>query len=138
MIKGADKMKKDLLKFSERSGPLFKMRDDPRITRIGKFIRKTSIDELPQLINVLKGEMSLVGPRPHEPGEVSLYERHQKRLLTIKPGITGLAQISGRSNLPFEEEARLDIYYIENWSLLKDLEIILKTIPVVLSKKSVA
>jgi len=114
------------------------MKNDPRITRVGKFIRQTSIDELPQLINVLKGEISLVGPRPHEPGEVSLYKNYQKRLLTIKPGITGLAQISGRSNLPFDEEARLDIYYIENWSFLKDLEIILKTIPVVLSQKNVA
>jgi exopolysaccharide biosynthesis polyprenyl glycosylphosphotransferase len=138
MIKGADKMKKDLLRFSERQGPLFKMKNDPRITRVGKFIRQTSIDELPQLINVLKGEMSLVGPRPHEPGEVSLYERYQKQLLTIKPGMTGLAQISGRSNLPFEEEARLDIYYIENWSFLRDVEIILKTIPVVLSRKTAA
>ncbi len=138
MIKGADKMKKDLLKFSERPGPLFKIKNDPRVTRVGKFIRQTSIDELPQLINVLKGEMSLVGPRPHEPGEVSLYRKDQKQLLIIKPGITGLAQIYGRSDLPFDEEARLDIYYIENWSLLKDLEIILKTFPVVLGQKNVA
>ncbi|MCX7778812.1 MAG: sugar transferase [Patescibacteria group bacterium] len=135
MIRGAEKMKKNLLPLSERKGPLFKMENDPRITRFGKFLRKTSLDELPQLVNVLKGEMSLVGPRPHEPEEVALYENYQKRLLNIKPGMTGLAQIYGRSNLPFEEEAKIDIYYIENWSIWKDLEIILKTIPLVLSGK---
>lgn len=135
MIKDAEKMKKDLLPYSERKGPLFKMKNDPRITKFGKFLRKTSLDELPQLVNVLKGEMSLVGPRPHEPEEVALYERYQKRLLFIKPGMTGLAQLYGRANLPFEEEAKLDIYYIENWSIGKDFEIILKTIPLILSGK---
>lgn len=135
MVKNAELLKKDLLKYSEREGPLFKMKNDPRITKFGRFLRKTSIDELPQLFNILKGEMSLVGPRPHEPEEVSQYEKYQKRLLTIKPGLTGLAQISGRSDLSFKEEAKLDLFYVENWSFLKDLEIILKTLPVVLFKK---
>ncbi len=135
MIKDADKMKKDLLPFSERKGPLFKMKNDPRITRFGKFLRKTSLDELPQLINVIKGEMSLVGPRPHEPEEVALYEKYQKKLLFIKPGITGLAQLYGRSDLPFEEEAKIDLYYLENWTIFKDFEIILKTIPLIILGK---
>lgn len=135
MVKDADKMKKELLPYSERKGPLFKMKNDPRVTHFGKFIRKTSLDELPQLINVIKGEMSLVGPRPHEPEEVAKYEKYQKRLLNIKPGITGLAQISGRSDLSFEEEAKIDIHYVENWSTWKDFEIILKTIPIILFGK---
>lgn len=139
MIKNAEQMKRDLLKYNERGdGPLFKMEKDPRITRFGYFLRKSSLDELPQLFNVLKGEMSLVGPRPHEPQEVAQYQKRYKQLLTIKPGIAGLAQISGRSKLSFEEEVKLDIYYIENWSLLFDLQIILKTIPAVLSAKNVA
>ena len=126
-------MKKSLLDKNERTdGPLFKIRNDPRITRIGRFIRKTSLDELPQFYNVLKGEMSLIGPRPHEPEEVAKYERWQKKLLTIKPGVTGLAQISGRSELKFFDEAKLDIYYIENWSPVLDLQILLKTPLVVL------
>jgi len=115
-----------------KGSPLVKIKDDPRITRVGKFLRKFSIDELPSLWNVLKGEMSLVGPRPHLPEEVLKYEGRHKFLLTIAPGITGLAQISGRSDLPFEEEARLDTYYIENWSLALDLRILFKTIFVVL------
>ncbi len=110
--------------------PLVKIKNDPRITRVGKFLRKTSIDELPQLFNVLKGEMSLVGPRPHLPEEVDNYKDHHKFVLTIKPGITGLAQISGRSDLEFEEEVRLDSYYIENWSLWMDIKIIFKTVGV--------
>lgn len=138
MVKNAEALKKDLLKYNERAGPLFKIKNDPRITRIGKFLRRTSIDELPQLFNVLIGQMSLVGPRPHEPQEVAQYQKNHKQLLTIKPGITGLAQISGRSELPFDEEARLDIYYIENWSLSLDIQILIKTIPAVLSRKNVA
>lgn len=116
--------------------PMVKIKDDPRVTRVGKFIRKWSIDELPQLWNVLKGDMSLVGPRPHLPEEVAQYKRHQKFVLALKPGITGLAQISGRSNLDFEKEIQLDTYYIENWSILLDIKIIFKTIGVVLSGKS--
>lgn len=138
MIQDAQKLKSDLLKYNEREGPLFKMANDPRITKVGKFIRKWSIDELPQLFNVLKGEMSLVGPRPHEPQEVAAYQRQYKQLLTIKPGLTGLAQISGRSNLSFDDEARLDIYYMENWSTISDLQILIKTIPAVLGRKNAA
>lgn len=136
MIKDAHKLKKTLLKYNERKGPLFKMKNDPRITKIGRYLRKYSIDELPQLLNVLKGEMSLVGPRPHEPEEVLKYQEYQKELLSIKPGITGLAQISGRSELAFEQEAMLDLYYIENWSILLDFFILFKTIKVVLKRES--
>jgi len=128
MIKDAHKMKADVMPYNERSdGPLFKMKADPRITKVGKFLRRTSLDELPQLFNVLLGNMSLVGPRPHEPEEVDMYKRGYKKLLTIKPGITGMAQVSGRANLAFAEEAKLDIFYIENWSIFLDLIILLKT-----------
>ena len=137
MIEGADKLKKDLLKYNEREdGPLFKMVDDPRVTKVGKFIRQWSIDEFPQLFNILKGEMSLVGQRPHELNEVIHYEKHHKKLLNIKPGLTGLAQISGRNDLKFEEEARLDVYYIENWSFKLDLQILFRTPIIVLSRKA--
>lgn len=117
---------------SRKEGPLVKISNDPRVTRVGKFLRMMSIDELPQLWNVLVGEMSLVGPRPHLPEEVAKYERHHKFVLTIKPGITGLAQISGRSDLPFEQEVSLDTYYIENWSLWMDIKILFKTLGVVI------
>ncbi len=121
-------LEKELIeKYSHREGPLYKISNDPRSTRIGPFLEKTSIDELPQLFNVLFGSMSLVGPRPHQPREVDLYKRHHKRVLAIKPGVTGLAQISGRSDLDFEEEVRLDTYYIENWSIRMDLAILFKT-----------
>jgi exopolysaccharide biosynthesis polyprenyl glycosylphosphotransferase len=137
MVVGAAQMKKNLMEYNEREdGPLFKMKDDPRITKVGKFIRKTSIDELPNLINVFKGEMSLVGPRAHEPGEVQNYRDKYMKLLSIKPGVTGMAQVSGRSDLKFKEEVRLDIYYIENWSLMMDFRILLKTIKVVLFDKT--
>jgi len=117
---------------------LFKIKNDPRITRLGKFLRKTSLDEWPQLINILMGEMSVVGPRPHEPEEVSCYQKAHKKLLTIKPGMTGMAQISGRSELKFDDEARLDIYYIENWSPKLDLQIIFKTPLVIFLGKTAA
>ncbi|MEW6201377.1 MAG: sugar transferase [bacterium] len=134
MIAGAHEMKGQLWALNERSeGPLFKMKHDPRVTRLGKFLRRWSIDELPQLWNVFKGEMSLVGPRPHEPQEVSQYETQQKKLLTIRPGITGLAQVSGRTDLSFAEEARIDTLYVEQWSMMLDIIIILKT-PFVLFK----
>ncbi len=113
-------------------GPLVKIKDDPRVTRIGHFLRKYSIDELPQFWSVFKGDLSLVGPRPHLPEEVSKYKRHHRFTLTIKPGATGLSQISGRSDLSFEEEVKLDRYYIENWSLWLDIKIVFKTIGVVL------
>jgi exopolysaccharide biosynthesis polyprenyl glycosylphosphotransferase len=137
MIKNAHDMKKDLMQYNERQdGPLFKMKNDPRITKVGRFIRKWRIDELPQLFNVLIGDMSLVGPRPHEPEEIAHYKPHQKKLLSLKAGITGLAQISGSSDLPFEEEVKLDVFYIENWSFLLDLKILLKTVVVVFTDKS--
>lgn len=134
---GEDALKKEeeLIKTqSIKVGPVYKIKNDPRVTHFGKFMRRWSLDELPQFFNVLKGEMSLVGPRPHQPREVEKYKKAHKQILTIKPGITGLAQISGRSNLEFEEEAQLDIFYIENWSLLTDLIILIKTPFIVLKK----
>lgn len=136
MVKDAHKMKPELLKYSERKGPLFKMKDDPRITRVGKVLRKTRIDELPQLINVLKNDMSLIGPRPHEPEEVAQYTKYQKKVLAIKPGMTGMGQVSGASDLSFNEEVKLDTYYIENWSLKIDLQVLLKTVRIVLVAKA--
>lgn len=121
-----------LAKHNTRTGPLVKIKNDPRVTRVGRFIRSYSIDELPQLWNVLIGNMSLVGPRPHLPEEVANYEKHHHFVLTIKPGLTGLPQTSGRSDLDFEDEVKLDRYYIENWSLLLDIKLIIKTIFVVL------
>ncbi len=129
MIPGADSMRYRELaqKNIRQDGPLVKIKDDPRITHFGRFIRRFSIDELPELFLVFTGKMSLVGPRPHLPEEVAKYEKHHKKTLTIKPGITGLAQISGRSDLMFEEEVKLDLYYIENWSMLLDFSILFKT-----------
>lgn len=118
-----------------RKGPLVKIKDDPRVTRVGKIIRRLSIDELPELFLVLAGKMSLVGPRPHLPEEVARYKKHHKKVLIVKPGITGLAQISGRADLEFEDEVKLDVYYIENWSLKLDLYILFKTPFVVLFGK---
>ncbi len=120
-----------------KTGPVYKIANDPRVTPIGDFLRRWSMDELPQLWNVLIGAMSLVGPRPHQPREVEKYEPHQRRVLAVRPGITGMAQISGRSDLEFDDEARLDIWYIENWSLALDLSILLKTPFVVLQRKGV-
>ncbi len=117
---------------NHRKGPLLKIKNDPRITAFGNFLRKTSLDELPNLWNVLRGDMSLVGPRPHLPEEVEKYEAKHRFLLTVKPGITGLGQVSGRSDLDFEEEVRLDSYYIKHWSLWMDLKILFKTVWVVL------
>lgn len=137
MIKNAEELKNNLMEYNERKdSPLFKMKNDPRITRIGRFLRKYRIDELPQLFNVLRGEMSLVGPRPHQPDEIEKYEKHHKKVLLIKPGVTGMAQISGSSDLPFEEEVRLDTYYIENWSLSKDIYILLKTLIILFKDRS--
>jgi exopolysaccharide biosynthesis polyprenyl glycosylphosphotransferase len=114
---------------NEASGPLFKIRDDPRQTRVGRFIRRTSIDELPQFLNVLRGEMSLVGPRPGLPSEVAQYHDWQRRRLDIQPGLTGLWQVRGRSDLTFDEMVMLDIYYGENWSLGTDMQILVRTVP---------
>lgn len=127
---------RELAAQNERAdGPLVKIKNDPRITRVGQFIRKYSIDELPQLFSVLVGDMSLVGPRPHLPEEVAKYTDRQRRVLAIKPGITGMAQVEGRANLTFNDEVRLDTYYIENWTPLLDLAILVKTPAVVLTRK---
>lgn len=125
----------ELVEKDFRKGPLVKIKDDPRVTRVGKFIRRFSIDELPEFFLVLTGKMSLVGPRPHLPEEVARYKKHHKKVLILKPGITGLAQISGRADLAFEEEVKIDVYYIENWSLKLDLYILFKTPLVVLFGK---
>lgn len=117
-----------------KGGPLVKIKNDPRITPLGKFLRHTDIDELPQLWNVLRGDMSLVGPRPHLPEEVEKYKKHHNFVLNIKPGITGLAQISGRSNISFEQEVQLDTYYIENWSFILDIKILFSTVLLVLKR----
>ena len=140
MVKDAHKYRfdKEFIKAhgNEREeGPLFKLKDDPRVTPVGKLIRKYSLDELPEFFLVLIGRMSLVGPRPHLPEEVKLYQPHHRRVHTIKAGVTGLAQISGRADLDFEEEVRLDVYYIENWSPWLDIYILLKTPLVVLFRK---
>lgn len=135
MFKDAHKMWWELLKKSERGNKVFKLKSDPRITRVGKFLRKYSIDEIPQFFNVLKGDMSIVGPRPQIIEEVSFYDDYSKRRLMILPGITGLWQISGRADLGFEEMIDLDLFYIENWSLGLDLEIMFKTFFAILSKK---
>jgi len=111
------------------NGNVFKIVDDPRVTSIGKFLRKTSLDELPQFMNVVRGEMSLVGPRPPLTYELDHYQEWHKRRLSVKPGLTGLWQVSGRSTVPFDEMVALDLHYIENWSLLLDIKIILRTVP---------
>jgi len=132
MEMGAEDKRAELLDQNERKGPLFKIKNDPRVTRLGRFLRKTSLDELPQFFNVFLGTLSVVGPRPHLPEEVDQYQSHHLRVFALKPGVTGLAQINGRSHLDFEDEIKLDFYYIENWSLRLDLKIMLKTIAVVL------
>ena len=135
MVVDAENRKKELVHLNEMDGPTFKIRKDPRVTQIGSILRKLSIDELPQLINVFKGEMSLVGPRPPLLSEVDLYDWSDRRRLSIKPGITCLWQVSGRNQLTFEEWMVLDRKYIDNWSVWLDLKILLKTIPVVLTGK---
>ncbi len=133
--KAALAYEKELIrKQNTKSGPLYKIKDDPRVTKVGRFLRFTSLDEFPQLFNVLLGSMSLVGPRPHQPREVKEYKKHQLVVHAIRPGITGLAQISGRSDLTFEEEIRLDTLYLEQWSFLMDIIILLKT-PFILLKR---
>jgi exopolysaccharide biosynthesis polyprenyl glycosylphosphotransferase len=133
MVVNAEELKAKLMAQNEQTGPVFKMRRDPRITGVGGFIRKYSIDELPQLINVLRGEMSVVGPRPPVPGEVAKYEAWQRRRLSVRPGLTCVWQVSGRNEISFEEWMYLDMQYIDHWSLKQDFELILKTLPVVLT-----
>jgi len=132
MYKDADARLADLMALNEAQGPLFKIRDDPRITQIGRFLRHTSFDEIPQLFNVIKGEMSLVGPRPALPQEVAQFDELQRERLSVKPGMTGLWQIRGRSDISFDEGVLMDLYYIENWSLRLYFQTLIRTIPVVL------
>jgi exopolysaccharide biosynthesis polyprenyl glycosylphosphotransferase len=134
MVQWAETMKSSVE--NERTdGPLFKHKNDPRVTKIGRWIRRWSIDELPQIINVIKGDMSFIGPRPHLPNEVAQYSEKQKQVLTIKPGITGMAQVYGRDTNTFEREVELDLFYIENWSLLLDTKILLLTFRAVFQGK---
>ena len=132
MVAGAEEMKEDLKYLNEEDGPVFKIKQDPRLTPFGKFIRVTSIDELPQLWNVLRNEMSMVGPRPALPAEVEEWDHDLHERLRVKPGITGMWQVHGRSNADFGEYARLDLYYVHNWSLMVDLAILARTVPAVL------
>lgn len=136
MYVDAEKRLNELQHLNEQSGPVFKMKNDPRITKVGKFIRKTSLDELPQLLNVLKGEMSIVGPRPALPSEVNQYNDYQKQRLLVKPGITCIWQVSGRNNIGFNEWIELDLEYIKNQSFILDLKLILKTIPALLGDRN--
>lgn len=135
MVTDAEERLKELLALNETTGAMFKMKNDPRVTRVGRFIRKTSIDELPQLFNVLKGDMSLVGPRPPLPREVDEYTSYDKQRLFVVPGCTGLWQVSGRSNIGFKEMVELDLQYIQTRSLLIDVKIIFKTILVLFGSK---
>jgi len=135
MVVDADAMIAELKARNETDGLLFKMKDDPRVTRVGRFLRRYSLDELPQLLNVLLGHMSLVGPRPPLPREVARYDGDVARRLLVKPGITGLWQVSGRSDLSWEDGIRLDLYYVENWSLTTDLAILWKTVGAVIASR---
>jgi exopolysaccharide biosynthesis polyprenyl glycosylphosphotransferase len=132
MIVGAEAAQAQLRMINEATGPLFKIRRDPRMTRIGRWLRRLSIDEIPQLWNVLKGDMSLVGPRPAVPSEVAQYQPWHRKRLQVEPGMTGLSQVSGRSELTFDEMVMLDLFYAENWSLGLDFKIILRTIPTII------
>ena len=130
MVHNAEELLKDLQHKNEQTGPAFKMTDDPRITKVGKFIRKTSLDELPQLFNILKGDMSLVGPRPPIPREVREYNSYQMQRLLVKPGLTCIWQVSGRNNIGFDEWVDMDLEYIKTRNLLLDIKLILKTVKV--------
>jgi exopolysaccharide biosynthesis polyprenyl glycosylphosphotransferase len=133
MVANAEELKARLLAANEQSGPVFKMRHDPRVTAVGRFIRKYSIDELPQLVNVLRGDMSVVGPRPPLPSEVRSYEAWQLRRLSMRPGLTCVWQVSGRNEISFRDWMLLDMRYIDHWSLAHDFGLILRTLPVVLT-----
>jgi len=135
MVADAEQRLIDLRERNEADGPLFKLRDDPRVTRVGAWLRKLSIDEMPQLWNVARGEMSLVGPRPALAAEMTSWEPELHHRLRVKPGITGMWQVSGRSDSSFEEYSRLDLYYVDNWSLVNDLAIVAKTVPTILLRR---
>lgn len=136
MVVNAEELKEKLAHQNEMSGPMFKMKDDPRVTNVGKFIRKTSLDELPQLWNVLKGDMSLVGPRPSLPKEVKQFEKWMYKRLTVKPGLTCYWQVSGRNNIDFEDWMKLDISYVEDRNLWIDIKLIFKTVFVLFGDKN--
>ena len=136
MVINAEELKEQLESQNEMSGPMFKIKDDPRITKVGKFIRKTSIDELPQLINVIKGDMSLVGPRPSLPKEVKKFEQWMMERLEVKPGLTCIWQISGRNNIDFEDWMKLDIKYVDERSTWIDIKLIFKTVRVLFGDKN--
>jgi lipopolysaccharide/colanic/teichoic acid biosynthesis glycosyltransferase len=133
MVSGADELKNNLRRLNQRRGPFFKIADDPRVTRLGRFLRKYSLDELPQIWNVLKADMSLVGPRPHPVDDIELYDPEHHRRLDIKPGLTGLWQVTARTDPRFETCMVLDLEYMNRWSLLLDCKILLRTIPAVLA-----
>jgi lipopolysaccharide/colanic/teichoic acid biosynthesis glycosyltransferase len=135
MYSDAEQRQADLESLNEASGPLFKIRDDPRMTRVGRFLRRYSLDELPQLLNVVRGQMSLVGPRPLPQRDFDQLEDWHKKRYLVMPGVTGLWQISGRSDLDFDDLVRLDFLYLERWSVGLDLSILLKTIPAVLARR---
>jgi lipopolysaccharide/colanic/teichoic acid biosynthesis glycosyltransferase len=133
MVHDAEAKRRALEAMNERSGPVFKMRDDPRVTRVGRLLRRTSLDELPQLLNVLRGEMSLVGPRPALPREVVEYTPRQRQRLCVTPGVTGLWQVSGRADVSFEDAVEMDLHYVQNQSLWLYIKILLLTVPAVLT-----
>jgi lipopolysaccharide/colanic/teichoic acid biosynthesis glycosyltransferase len=135
MVNDADKIKAELRGHNEAIGGLFKITDDPRVTRIGRFLRKTSLDELPQLVNVVSGAMSLVGPRPLVPDEDALIEGWRRRRVAVKPGMTGLWQVFGSSRIPMHEMVKIDYLYGANWSLWLDLKILFRTVPYVLTRR---
>lgn len=128
MVADAEKLKAQLAASNEVDGPLFKMRGDPRVTSVGRMLRRTSLDELPQLVNVLLGHMSLVGPRPPLPEEASRYDEREHRRLAVKPGLTGLWQVSGRSDLTWQETVSLDLWYVDNWSVAADMGLLARTV----------
>jgi lipopolysaccharide/colanic/teichoic acid biosynthesis glycosyltransferase len=133
MVVNAEALLPELAELNEADGPLFKLRSDPRITPVGRVLRKSSIDELPQLWNVLRRDMAIVGPRPALPSEVEGWPGQAFQRLRVRPGLTGMWQVSGRSATRFDEYMRLDLYYVDNWSLATDLAIVLRTVPTVLS-----
>ena len=136
MVVNAEELKEKLANQNEMSGPMFKMKDDPRVTKVGKFIRKTSLDELPQLWNVLKGDMSLVGPRPSLPKEVAQFEKWMYKRLSVKPGLTCFWQVSGRNNIDFEDWMKLDIKYVDERNIWIDIKLIFKTVLVLFGDKN--
>ena len=136
MVVNAEELKEKLVQKNEMSGPMFKIKDDPRVTKVGRFIRKTSLDELPQLWNVLKGDMSLVGPRPSLPKEVKQFENWMYKRLTVKPGLTCYWQVSGRNNIDFEDWMKLDISYVEDRNVWIDIKLIFKTVFVLFGDKN--